>query len=242
MSAHRHPLSGVLYAEDFDLPEDRPASPSSDRADRSHADMPIALEPTFSLTDLQNATERAIAEGRSLEREAVARDMASRTADALGRIGAALHDGAAQTAAIAAAAAEATANAVLAAVGAILPHIAASNALCELSALMALLLPAMECQATLQISANPAMIEPLRNALATVAMAASIRFEWLAIDSMEVGDVAVRWQDGMMIRDTRALCAAIGGLLVPSASASASASASGVGIGSGLPSPAPTQR
>ena len=250
MSGHRHPLSGVLYAEDFDLPEQghpsacafRSASPSPEPVDRSPGDPPIALEPTFSLTDLQSATERAIAEGRSLEREALARDMAARRIEALGRIEAALRDGAARNATIAAAA-EATANAVLAAVGAILPHIAASNALCEVSALMTLLVPAMEREATLQIRANPAMIEPLRKDLATVAMASSIQLEWVAIESMTAGDVAVRWQDGMMIRDTRSLCAEIGALLAPSASGSGQGCAPGLGAmtGLGLPMPEPTQ-
>jgi hypothetical protein len=251
MSGHRHPLSGVLYAEDFDLPEQahpsasafRSASPSPEPADRSPGEAPIALEPTFSLTDLQSATERAIAEGRLLEREALARDMAARRVEVLGRIEAALRDGAARNATIAAAAAEATANAVLAAVGAILPHIAASNALCDLSALMTLLLPAMEREATLQIRANPALIEPLRKDLATVAMASSIQLEWVAIESMKAGDVAVRWQDGMMIRDTRSLCAEIGALLAPSAIGSGQGCGPGLGAmtGLGLPMPEPTQ-
>ncbi len=207
MSSFPHSPSGVLYAEDFDLPEERRPPPAS------KPPQPVILEPTFSLTDLKHATERAIAEGRAQERVAAEQEREARKTDAITLIGALLQDAATENARIAEAGAAALARTVLAAVAAVLPALAASHALGEVSALVRLLLPAMEREPALEIRVNPALLDPLRNELATVAVPGSIRFEWIGVEAMQEGDVAVKWQDGMMLRDTSALCADILALL-----------------------------
>lgn len=202
-------LPGVLYAEDFDLPEaavvERVVAP--DQAD------PVVLEPTFSLVDLQSASRRALEEGRSMERQELSIALEARRTDALCGIVDALRQARADCARIAATEASGLSRTVLAAVAAILPRLAASNGLPEAASLLELLLPALDGEPTLQIRTNPMLVEPLRNDLATVAVAGSVSVEWIAVETMEPGDICVKWQDGMMQRDTRALCAQVVAML-----------------------------
>lgn len=206
-------LPGVLYAEDFDLPADAPEIRTANREPARPVAEPVVLEPTFSLVELRSAAQHAREEGRLEEREEAAMGLEARKIDALSAISDALRQSRADCSRIAGAAAVDLSRAVLASVSAILPALAAENGLFEAKDLLRLLLPSMDDEPKLQIRVNPSLLEPLRNDLETIAMAGSAQIEWIAVEAMEPGDIGVKWQDGMMLRDTRALCAQVAAMV-----------------------------
>lgn len=208
-----HALSGVLYAEDFDAPEPAPPAPAT--APPPPPPEPIVLEPTFSLADLRRAAEHAQEAGRALERQESELNAASLRTDALGRIADALNQARGDADRIAADAASATADTVLAAVAAVLPGFARLRGMDEVAALLRLLLPAMSHEPRLGVRVHPSLIDGLRQDLAPLLQDGSTSIDWLASDAMQPGDVNVRWQNGMMVRDMTALCAQVVALIAP---------------------------
>lgn len=208
MQNHAH--SGVLYAEDFDAPEPAPAAAAA-----ALAPEPVVIEPTFSLTDLNRAAERAQQEGRTLERREAELDAAARRTEALMRIADALSQTRSDTARIAAEAATATVETMLAMVATVLPTFARTHGQDEAGTLLRLLLPAMSHEPRLTIRVHPALIEGLRREMATLLEDSSAAVEWVGSDAMQPGDVTVRWENGTMVRDVRALCTRVAALVMP---------------------------
>lgn len=204
-------LSGVLYAEDFDAPE--PAAAATEIVESSPE--PLVLEPTFSLADLHRATERAEQEARAQERRDTAKTSSVRTADALARIADALEAARSESAEIATAAASSTADTVLAMVAAVLPAFSAERGAQEVTALLRLLLPAMTHQPRLAVRIHPSLLDGVRDGLSTMLEDGQTTIEWLESTTMQIGDLSVRWQDGTLFRDTRALCAQVCALVMP---------------------------
>lgn len=202
-------LSGVLYAEDFDAPLPAatalPAPPPS----------PVVVEPSFSLTDLRQATEKAEQDGRELERHAAELGMTARKADALVRVADALGTARTDLSRIATEAATATTDTLLAMVAAVLPSFAASQGRDEVQALLRLLVPAMCREPRLTIRVHPSLLEILREDTTGLLVDGHAVIDWIGSDSMLPGDVSVRWQDGIMVRDTNALCTRVRDLIMP---------------------------
>lgn len=208
-----HPLSGVLYAEDFDMPEPARTAPAA--VPPPPPSEPIVIEPTFSLADLRHAAEHAQEQGRAQERRDAEQNANALKADALGRIADALNQARAEAARIAADAAAAVAETALAAVAAVLPTFARQRGRDEAAALLGLLLPAMSHEPRLSIRVHPSMLEGLREEMASLLQDGPAVVEWLGSESMLPGDISVRWQDGMMVRDAGALCARVAALIMP---------------------------
>lgn len=203
-------LSGILYAEDFDLPEPTPTAPET------AAPPPvIVVEPTFSLADLRRAADHAQLEGRSLERQDADLREHARRSDALTRIAEALDSAGNAASRGATEAASATAETLLTMVAAVLPAFAARHASVEVGALLDMLLPAMRHEPHLVIRVHSSLVDGLRDATAALLDDGPVAVEWVTSDSMLPGDITVRWQDGMMQRDTRALCARVRALIMP---------------------------
>lgn len=202
------PFSGVLYAEDFDAPE-----PVIAREPVPVVSEPIVVEPTFSLADLHRAAERAQQEARAQERLEFEHRLATRQTDALARIADALEHAHTEAGRLAAVAATATADTLLAMVAAVLPAFAATRGADEARALLGELVPAMTHQPRLVIRAHPELVELLEPEMGAVRRDEQPAIEWLPVADMLPGDLAVRWQDGSMIRDTRALCARVQALV-----------------------------
>ncbi len=203
--------AGVLYAEDFDDPQPvvelaRPSAPTAE---------PIVIDPTFSLADLHRAAERAQEEGRTFARQEAKLATAALSAAALSDIASALQRSRNDLEAVAQRSACATANTLLAMVAALLPNLARSQARDETAALLRLLLPAMLHEPDLSIRVHPAVADGLRQDLAALLAHSQTNVTWVTSDSMEPGDVSVRWDGGTMARDTTALCAQIAAFVMP---------------------------
>lgn len=200
-------LSGVLYAEDFDAP--LPA------AIASPVPPPVVVEPSFSLTELRCATKKAEQEGREIERHEAELGMTARKADALVRVADALGAARKDLSRIATEEAAATAHTLLAMVAAVLPSFSASHGHDEVQALLRLLLPAMCHQPRLTIRVHPSLLEALQKDVTGLLDDGPAVIDWVGSTSMLPGDVTVRWQDGIMVRDTNALCTRVRDLIMP---------------------------
>ncbi len=203
--------AGVLYAEDFDDPQPivelaRPSAPPVE---------PIVIDPTFSLADLHRAAERAQEEGRALARQEAELATTALRAAALSDIASALQRSRNDLEAVAERSACATASTLLAMMASLLPAFARSQARDETAALLRLLLPAMLHEPDLSIRVHPAVADSLRQDLAALLADGQTNVTWVTSDSMEPGDVSVRWNGGTMVRDTTALCAQITALVMP---------------------------
>ncbi len=207
-----HSLSGVLYAEDFDAPE--PVAAPRATSPKPVSAEPVVIEPTFSLADLQRATERARQEERMAARQQAEQDAAVLRTQALVQLADAVAQSRSEAARVAAEAAEATAQTLLATVAALLPALSATHSQAEAAALLRLLLPAMANEPRLTVRAHPALVAGLRQETRGLLEAGSTVVEWIDSETMALGDIVVRWQNGRMIRDTDALCAEIHALLV----------------------------
>ncbi len=202
--------AGVLYAEDFDDPQPvvelaRPSAPPAE---------PIVIDPTFSLADLHRAAERAQEEGRALAHQEAELATTALRAAALSEIASALQRSRNDLEAVAERSACATASTLLAMMASLLPAFARSQAPDETAALLRLLLPAMLHEPDLSIRVHPAVADGLRQDLAAL-LAGQTNVTWVTSDSMEPGDVSVRWNGGTMVRDTTALCAQVAALVMP---------------------------
>ena len=202
-------MSGVLYAEDFDAPVPAeialPVPPPP----------PVVVEPSFSLIDLRHATEKAEREGRELERHDAELGMTARKADALVRVADALVTARKDLSRIATEAAAATADTLLAMVAAVLPSFSASHGHDEVQALLRLLLPAMCHEPRLTVRVHPSLLEALQEDATGLLDDGHAVIDWVGSNSMLPGDVSVRWQDGIMVRDTNALCTRVRDLIMP---------------------------
>ena len=202
--------SGVLYAEDFDAPEPAVAT----KAPLPQAE-PIVVEPTFSLADLRRAAERAQEEGRASARREAELAVNVRRADALAEIAALLRQSRNELSAVALQSASATADTILAVVASLLPVFARSQARDELAALLRLLLPAMSHEPSLTIRVHPSLIDGLHDDLTDLLEDAQTSVSWIGADNMIQGDLSVRWNGGMMIRDMTTLCSQVAALVMP---------------------------
>lgn len=200
-------LSGVLYAEDFDMPLAVVAPPPPVE--------PIVVEPTFSLTELRQATERAEQDGRELERHAADQCVSAIRADALVRVLDALNAGQADRARLMTEVATATAGTLRAMVAAVMPAFAASRGHDEARALLGVLLPSMSHEPRLTIRAHPTLLEGLREDMTGILEDSPATVDWIGSNSMQPGDISIRWQDGMLIRDTQNLCTQVQNLIMP---------------------------
>lgn len=202
-----HSLSGVLYAEDFDAPLPVATAPQ--------VPPPVVVEPSFSLIDLRHATEKAEQEGRELERHEAELGMTARKADALVRVADALGTARSDLSRIATEAATATADTLLAMVATMLPSFSASRGHGEVQALLRLLLPAMCHEPRLTVRVHPSLLEELREEAIGLLDDGHGVIDWIGSNNMLPGDVSVRWQDGIMVRDTNALCTKVRDLIMP---------------------------
>lgn len=208
-------LSGVLYAEDFDAPEPATAARAAPPSPVPVPAEPVVIEPTFSLTELQRATERARQEERMAARQQAEQDAAMLRTQALVQLADAVAQSRSEAARIAAEVAEAITQTLLATIAALLPAFSAAHGQAEAAALLRLLLPAMANEPRLTVRAHPALVAGLRQETRALLEAGNTVVEWIDSETMDPGDIAVRWQDGSMIRDTNALCAEVRALLVP---------------------------
>ncbi len=203
---HRPDARGILYAEDFGVPEAGPAAPG-----------PACPEPPPPV-DLEEACRVAV--------EAARADWAGaaeqRRAEALVSLAAGL--GALQAAASvqAEAVAEGIARTALGVVRASLPHLCRQHGDAEVTVLVRRLLPLLAGGGGVVVRVHSGLLDALRTDVDRLDEALAGRIE-LRPANLQPGDVQLAWEDGTLARDAGAIRAAVAdglaalGLLGPDA-------------------------
>ena len=196
------PLGGILYAEDFDAPEQPPPAPA-------------APEPTYSAVELADARETGRAEGWRAARAATESDAEARKVAVLQAMTTALSDARAAGESLAAVAAEAVARAALSLLAAALPATCARHGERELRALAEAVLPALDTEPRIVIRANASALRGLADTVARLDPDLAARVQLVPAEILAADEVRIAWQDGRAARDRRAIASAIEAVLAP---------------------------
>ena len=193
---------GVLFAEDFDLPQVAAAEPE-------------VIRPTFTAGDVAAVREAAFAEGRDLglaeaaSQHDLALDAAARS---VARQLAALRI---EACTAAEAAAHAVAQVLLDTLAALFPTLCARHGAAEATAVLRVLLPGLGAESALGLRANPRLLPGLRAELTRLDPALAARTDFVPSEIAAPGDIAMTWQHGSASRDAASLWAAVADALAP---------------------------
>ena len=196
--------NGVLFAEDFDLPEPEPTAAA-----------PEMIAPVVDLAQLAAAKAAAFDEGFAMGRAAALAEDAAGVRQAVDALAAEL--GAARDAArlIGEQAAEEIARLLLAALGAVMPVLCASHGEAEATAVARAVLPALTGEPEIAIRTNPHTATALLAEIARIDPDLVARVRMTPTDALAPGDLRIAWRDGLAVRDGAALWREVAAILVP---------------------------
>lgn len=187
-------LVGVLYAEDFDADEMAPAAPPPSATGLTE---PEAIEPTFSIAELDIAREEARLAGRTEAEHSLA---ASRVR-MLELIATGLADASEAAAAVAEARADAVGRIMLSMMVACLPVLCRQHGAGELRALVRAVLPDLMDEPRITVRVHPQMAAAMGAEIAALDPELADRIELSPLETMPLGDARITWQDGQAIRN-----------------------------------------
>ena len=200
---------GILFAEDFDLPDGYAHVLAPEEAAE-----PEVITPSYSAEELEAAREEARAAGDRAGREAARQADTARASDALAEIARAL-DGAREAAAAAAHdMAEDIARLLLSTFAAVVPSLCAQHGEAEIAAVLAQVLPTLHTEPRITVRVGDAVADAVRTWLATLDRDMQARIELLTT-GLPPGDVQIAWRDGEAVRDTAAIWCGIAEILTP---------------------------
>jgi flagellar biosynthesis/type III secretory pathway protein FliH len=198
---------GILYAEDFD-------SPTQDQSDEAAES--LDPEPTFSAADLEAARAAGHEAGVSaakIDAEALRADLHVAALQSLADAMAATRKEAAD---IAEQRAQALSAAVMAVLSAALPHVTETHAKAELTAVLEALLPGLRTEPVLRVRVHPDLEECVRQVWQTLSQDEPAGELQLTADAtMARGDIRLSWADGRAMRNTADIWEAIRAALAP---------------------------
>ena len=196
--------NGVLFAEDFDLPETEPTAAA-----------PEMIAPVVDLAQLAAAKAAAFDEGFAMGRAAALAEDAAGVRQAVDALAAEL--GAARDAArlIGEQAAEEIARLLLAALGAVMPVLCASHGEAEATAVARAVLPALTGEPEIAIRTNPHTATALLAEIARIDPDLVARVRMTPTDALAPGDLRIAWRDGLAVRGGAALWREVAAILVP---------------------------
>ncbi len=201
-------VAGLLYAEDFGRARPPPPPPPA---------APPAPRP-LDQADIDAACERAV----QAARDAWAGDAAERRTAALTALAAGLAEAEAAAARNAEEVADALARTMLSMLAGALPHLCRAHGDAEVRALARHLLPLIARTTPVVARVHAGLLDALRLDLAEMDEAVLDRIE-LRPANLPPGDARIAWEDGSLVRDGAALCAALNdalaqlGLILPEA-------------------------
>ena len=194
--ARSGPVLGILYAEDFDAPDEalQPDGPlPADPAD-------VPLTPA----DVEAACAAAVRGARSEWEQS---DLHART-QALGTLAAGIADARTAARAAAEAVADGVARTMLSMLAGALPGFCAAHGDAEARALLRHVLPALAQEPRVTVRVHPGLVAGVQQDVALLDEDLAERINVLPA-ALEPGDVRVAWTDGALSRDTKALLTAM---------------------------------
>ena len=199
--------SGILYAEDFGLTLRAPPKAGSHAASRAATPPPPrapAGPPPLTQADVDVACAHAV----QAAEVAWSAGAAERRAEALAQLAAGLAAVREEAALQAETAAEELSRTVLGLVAGALPSFCRDHGDAEVRALVGRLAPLLGRAGRLVVRVHPALAEVLAEDLAGLEEPAAGHVE-LRPANLPPGDVRLAWEDGSLVRDCGAICAAL---------------------------------
>ena len=187
----RPALVGVLYAEDFDDDEAKPA------AEQEAPPEPEFIEPVFTGAELEVARAEARLAGRA---EAERGIIASRV-QMLSLIAAGMTEAQDGARIAAEQAAEAVARCMLTALTACLPALCERHGAAELRALTRAVLPALTDEPRITVRVHPHMATVVQEELAAMDFEIAERVNLVATEAIAPGDARINWAEGSAVRN-----------------------------------------
>ena len=193
--------AGVLFAEDFDMPEAVPE--------------PEVIEPVFSAGELAAAREAAWRDGREAGlREAAESDQAAnrQATEAI------TERFKAEWEAVAVhveESAEAIAQLLLESLAVAFPALCARYGDAEVRSIARTVLPALAQEPAITVRAHPSTVAALAAETARLDPDITARIQTIECDEMPPGDVRIAWRNGVATRDAAALWQQVAAVLVP---------------------------
>ena len=196
--------NGVLFAEDFDLPEgEQPAAE------------PEVVEPVFNQVQMAAAKTGSFDEGYLAGRAALIEEDAVGLRQAVIMLVAELEDARETARLLGEQAAEEIARLLLAALGAVMPVLRAVHGDAEACGVARAVLPALSGEPEITIRTNPHTAPSLLAEIARIDPELPARVRMTPTDALARGDVRIAWRDGLAVRDGAALWREVAAILVP---------------------------
>jgi flagellar assembly protein FliH len=198
--------SDVLFAEDFDLPEDAPDPEVIE---------PEVIEPTFSIAELTEARKAAWREGHAAGVQAAAADSVAAVHETVLAISTQLAAERDVAAARAEQSATAIARLLLDSLNATFPVLCERYGNAEARSVMRIVLPALTQEPAITVRSNPRTERAVAEEVARLDPDLSARVQTIACEEMAPGDVHVTWRNGAATRDAAALWEQVLRVLAP---------------------------
>lgn len=195
---------GVLFAEDFDLPEPDRTLVEPERAD-----------PVVDRAEQEASKVAAFEEGIAVGRAALLAEDVARVRQAVESLAGELHAAREDARMICEQAAEEIARLLLAALGAVMPVLCATFGAAEAGAVARAVLPALLSEPEITIRTNPHTAPALLAEFARIDPDIASRVQITPTDALLPGDLRIAWKDGQAVRDGAALWRGVVAILVP---------------------------
>jgi hypothetical protein len=213
-----HFISGPFDRSDAlqtqELPNGRTASLFL-RRDLSVQALRLPAEPSFGPTDLAAARQSGFEAGHAAASAEAARSHAQAQALALGVIARAMTDSQAEAAHVADRAAGSVAQALVAALRAVMPDLIARAALGETGAMLAAILPGLSRELTIRVEVPGTIAKGIAATVAGLAAEHRDRIEVRCPDGLAAGEARVSWASGQAVRQPAEVWLAVMDLLEP---------------------------
>ena len=206
--------NGVLFAEDFDLPECESNGRDPDGREADGCE-PEVIAPVFDPAQMAAAKAASFDEGWAAGRAALLAEDAAGLRQAVETLSAELEAARQAARSIGEQAAEAVARLLLAALGVVMPALCASYGDAEANAVARIVLPALNGEPEIIIRAHPRTAPGLLAAIARIDPDLAARVRLTPTDAMAPGDLRIAWQDGLAVRDGAALWREVAAILLP---------------------------
>ena len=193
---------GILYAEDFDSPNEvsEPVSKT--------------VEPVFTLIELEAAQAAASCEAVLIARASWEAGASNLRAQLLGQVAASITASQDSVRVMAEELATETAKAVLAVLAGLLPHFCRSHGDAEMRAMLRHLLPQLAQQPRVIVRVHPVALDGVRQDLSELDSEITAGVTVMTLDTLGRDDVRVGWANGAIRRDGDAIAAALSAGLI----------------------------
>jgi flagellar assembly protein FliH len=200
------PLTGVLFAEDFDGPVVVEAAAEPELAPPPE---PEVVAPSFTEEDLDAARREGHAAGMRAAAEEAARTQEAARVAALQQIAAGFATAQAAAASVVETAVEGTAGLILQMIARMLPALSAAHGEAEIRMLVRTLMPALAREPRATIHVNPAHQAAIAAEIEALDPAAAERLVLQPAPAMPAGDARITWEAGVAKREAAAIQSAI---------------------------------